>query len=358
MDLPRGDWTGGQSDATPASEYDLRYGENILKKESGSWPPYFIVTSPSAFESTQTTLSSSPLGFNFANTLDWNQLDILTSSVPNGTKLIVAIGGGIVLDAAKYVALKTSVPLILVPTIVSTGAIIHSVFAKWKGFSTVGTVETWPWLDAHHVVIDYSVVRNAPSYLNTAGLGDILCSQAGISEWEYSSKRNLSPPVDSSKTLSVRNQRNHIVGHFPNTLDANGSLTSESIKFIMESIQKRDSNSIQSPYAPGTDHIFWQCVESTNNRGWVHGGGVALASVIIAWHCEEGVRQLISDLDVCEVLWRPAQLNIEKHHIQAALAFAPEFFNDKDSGRNVKSILRENPITGSRFEQLWIFLNS
>jgi glycerol dehydrogenase-like iron-containing ADH family enzyme len=202
------------------------------------------------------------------------------------------------------------------------------------------------------------VVRNAPSYLNTAGLGDILCSQAGISEWEYSSKRNLSPPVDSSKTLSVRNQRNHIVGHFPNTLDANGSLTSESIKFIMESIQKRDSNSIQSPYAPGTDHIFWQCVESTNNRGWVHGGGVALASVIIAWHCEEGVRQLISDLDVCQVLWRPAQLNIEKHHIQAALAFAPEFFNDKDSGRNVKSILRENPITGSRFEQLWIFLNS
>ena len=55
MDLPRGDWTGGQSDATPASEYDLRYGENILKKESGSWPPYFIVTSPSAFESIQTT---------------------------------------------------------------------------------------------------------------------------------------------------------------------------------------------------------------------------------------------------------------------------------------------------------------
>ena len=70
MDLPKGDWTGGQSDATPASEYDLRYGENILKEESGSWPPYFVVTSPSAFESARVALSSSPLGFNFANSLE------------------------------------------------------------------------------------------------------------------------------------------------------------------------------------------------------------------------------------------------------------------------------------------------
>ena len=358
LNLPRGGWSGGQSDATPASKYDIRYGENLLKEESSVWPPYFVVTSPSSLESTRDALSSPPIGFKFINTLDWTQLETLSSSVPNGTKLIVAIGGGIVLDAAKYVALKTSIPLILVPTIVSTGAIIHSVFAKWKGFSTVGTVEDWPWLDAHHVVIDYSVIRKAPSHLNTAGLGDILCSQAGISEWEYSSKRNLSPPVDPSKTLSVRNQRNEIVGVFPNTLGANSNLTSKSIKFIMESIQKRDSNSIQSPYAPGSDHVFWQCVESTNNRGWVHGGGVALASVIIAWHCEEGVEQLISDLDTCQVFWRPTQLGISENHLLLALKSAPQFFNDKNNGRELKSILRDSPIIGSRFKKLWSFLNS
>ena len=356
MNIPRGGWSGGQSDATPASQYDIRYGENLLKEESGSWPSYFIVTSPSAFEATRPLLSSSPTGFTFVNTLDWNQLDKISSSVPKGTMLIVAIGGGIVLDAAKYASLKNSIPLILVPTIVSTGAIIHSVFAKWEGFSTVGSVETWPWLDALHVIIDYSVTRKAPSHLNTAGLGDILCSQAGISEWGYSSKMDLAPIVDPSLTQPVRNQRDWIVNHFPATLDRNGGLTSQSIKFIMECIQQRDSNSIKSPYAPGSDHLFWQCVESTNNRGWVHGGGVALSSVIIAWHCDEGLNQLTKDLDACKVSWRPTQLGLSKNHLQLSLSAAPKFFSDKDNGRDMKSILRDNPILGNRFEKLWDFL--
>ena len=166
----------------------------------------------------------------------------------------------------------------------------------------------------------------------------------------------ISPPVDHTTTLSVRNQRDRIVNHFPKTLSKDGTLTSQSIKFIMESIQQRDSNSIKSPHAPGSDHLFWQCVESTNNRGWVHGGGVALAAVIIAWHCEEGLNHLISDLDRCQVLWRPVQLGISKHHLQLSLSAAPEFFNDQDNGRNMKSILCDNPIQGLRFEKLWDFL--
>ena len=358
MDIPRGGWSGGQTDATPASLYDIRYGQSLLKEESGSWPSYFVVTSPSAFEVTRPLLSSPPVGFNFANTLDWNHLDKLSSDVPNGTKLIVAIGGGVALDAAKYVSLKTSIPLVLVPTIVSTGAIIHSVFAKWNGFSTVGSVESWPWLDAHHVIVDYSVTLQAPSHLNTAGLGDILCSQAGISEWKYSSRMNISPPVDPSKTLPVRNQRNKIVKQFPLTLDETKSLTSESIKFIAESIQERDSNGIKSLYSPGSDHAFWQCVESTNNHGWIHGGGVALSSVIIAWHCGEGLTQLIKDLDLCQVFWRPAQLGLSKQHLELSLLSTKTFFSDVDNGRDIKSILRDNPIQGNRFEELWDFLQA
>ena len=358
MDIPRGGWSGGQTAATPASKYDIRYGQCLLKEESGSWPSYFVVTSPSAFEVTRPLLSAPPVDFNFVNTLDWNHLDKLSSVVPDGTKLIVAIGGGIVLDAAKYVSLKTSIPLVLVPTIVSTGAIIHSVFAKWNGFSTVGSVESWPWLDANHVVVDYSVILQAPIHLNTAGLGDILCSQAGISEWEYSFRMNISPPVDPLKTFPVRNQRNKIIAHFPSTLDNNKSLTSESIRFIVESIQERDSNSIKSPYAPGSDHVFWQCVESTNNLGWIHGGGVALSSVIIAWHCSEGLNQLVKDLDLCQVFWRPSQLGLSKQQLKLSLLSAQTFFSDLDNGRDIKSILRENPIRDDRFEELWNFLQN
>ena len=358
MDIPFGSWSGGQSQATPAALYDIRYGTNILNEESKCWPPYFIVTSPSALKSTASFLSKPPVGYNFTNSLDWVHLEYISSLVPKETKLIIAIGGGIVLDAGKYISLKTSIPLVLVPTIVSTGAIIHSVFAKWEGFSTVGSPDSWPWLNAHHVIVDYSVILDSPFHLNTAGLGDILCSQAGISEWNYSFRTKTGPPVDSSIILPVLNQRYKIVKEFPPTLDNSNRLTAKSIKFIVKSIQQRDANSIKSPYAPGSDHVFWQCVESTNNKGWIHGAGVALSAVIVAWHSEEGVDQLIEDLDLCKVLWRPSQIGISKDHLELALRSAPKFFSDKNNGRDIKSILRINPIQGKRFNYLWDFLQN
>ncbi|SVD80476.1 uncharacterized protein METZ01_LOCUS433330, partial [marine metagenome] len=37
---------------------------------------------------------------------------------------------------------------------------------------------------------------------------------------------------------------------------------------------------------------------------------------------------------------------------------APKFFSDKNNGRDIKSILRINPIQGKRFNYLWDFLQN
>ena len=117
--------------------------------------------------------------------------------------LIVGVGGGIALDASKYVALKKQIPLILVPTIVSSGAIIHGMFAKWSGNKIVGGTKDMPWVDADHVLVDYGVVHKAPYYLNTSGLGDVLCGYASLSEWRYKSKNGIGPAYDPDETKLV-----------------------------------------------------------------------------------------------------------------------------------------------------------
>ena len=76
-------------------------------------------------------------------------------------------------------ALDKGVPLIQVPSIVSTGAIIHGVLAKFIGRELVGKTDEWPWVDCEYVLVDYDLVLEAPYYLNSAGLGDILCGYAG-----------------------------------------------------------------------------------------------------------------------------------------------------------------------------------
>ena len=84
----------------------------------------------------------------------------------------------------------------------STGAIVHSFFAKWEGHSTVDSVDTWPWLDFEHVLIDYDLVLKAPYYLNTAGLGDVLCSYSAFCEWRRNSRLGVGEPYDEP-ALSV-----------------------------------------------------------------------------------------------------------------------------------------------------------
>ena len=59
-------------------------------------------------------------------------------------------------------ALKLQKPLVLVPSIVSTGAIIHGVFARWRGRKAVGDVDSWPWFDFQDILVDYDVVLKAP----------------------------------------------------------------------------------------------------------------------------------------------------------------------------------------------------
>ena len=73
------------------------------------------------------------------------------AALPDNIELVVGVGGGRALDASKFVAREKRVPLILVPTIISSGTIVHGFVAKWKGRRLIGDGEAatipsgWRW---------------------------------------------------------------------------------------------------------------------------------------------------------------------------------------------------------------------
>ena len=356
MDKPRGSWSGGLEQSKTALEHDIRYRSGLLNRESGGWPAYFAVSSPSAYKAARPYLAREPRKVEYARLLDWSHLQDITNRVPDGVELIVGIGGGVALDASKYVALKKEVPLVLVPTIVSTGAIIHSVFAKWDGHKTIGPNSACPWIDFDHVVVDYDVVLQAPYYLNTAGLGDVLCLHSGFCEWRRNTRLGIGEPFDAS-ALAVNSEHfHHIVTEFPKTLNADGDLTADSIRFIMKAVQERDGKSVYHPAAPTAEHPLWISAEEVNGRGWIHGEFVAFAAVVIAWYCEEGLETITGWLDRCKVRWRPKEIGVSREELRKALEYVPTYLSDATRGNDIHSILRSEPITGARFNALWEFL--
>ena len=349
----RGGWDHA-TQAKPAADYDIRFGEGILRAESSAWPRYILVSSPSAYKAARKYLAQEPVAVAYPLGCDFAHLGEVSRGLPNNAELVIGLGGGSALDASKFVALEQGLPLVLVPSVVSTGAIIHGFLGKWEGRKLIGGADDWPWVDCDHVIVDPELVLEAPSYLNTAGIGDVLCGYAGLAEWRRSSKLGIGPPWDDKVVAPSVEQQEMIVRNFPKTFNNREQLSAESIRFIVTALKDRDSKLVRHPAAPAGEHFLLTVIELVNDRNWIHGEIVALGSVIIAWHCNEHPETLISWLDMCKVRHRPRQIGLNREELRKGLEAAPESFAERD----IKSILRYDPIIGKKFDALWEFLET
>lgn len=355
-----GRWNGlsdGKGEMTtqqrPAREYDIRFGNGLVKADSSRWPRYAAVTTPSAWEAARPLLAKAPAGVAFNTWLDRTHLEETTDSLPNDIELVVGIGAGRALDHAKFAAHKKKVPLVQVPTVLSTGAIIHGFCGDWTGRVIHGVACI---VNCEYVLADYDLVLKAPERLNTAGLGDVLCGYAGLSEWRHNSKRGYGPPYDPEATRDVINHHAEVVAGFPKTLKAGGALSESSVRFIMKAVQDRDDRMLRHPAAPSADHSFCFALELANDHYWVHGEACALGAVVVAWHTGQGPGTLVQWLDACKVRFRPKDMDISREQLRKGLEELPKWMGDKASGRDVDSIMRREPIVGPRFDRCWSWL--
>ncbi len=349
-------WSGAPQHAKPAAEFDIRYGTDLLRQERARWPPYAVITTPRAYKAAQPHLAQPPAGIGHVELLDWNDLQALSDSLPADAELVIGLGGGRALDASKYVALTRDLPLILVPTVVSTGAIISSTVAKWSGRMIIGPGDRWPWVDPEHVLVDDDLVLAAAPHLNTAGLGDVLCGYAGIAEWRRNARLGVGPPTDDAAIATVLAFHGELAHGFPATLDSAGNLTPASVRFIMDGLLGRQIHRLPPAAAPGGDHDFVFALELANDKGWIHGEVVALGALIIAWQCEEHPEELTARLDACRVRRRPTAMGISREELWRGLAYTPTYMSDTANGRDTNSIMRHEPVTAAQFPALWQFL--
>lgn len=87
--------------------------------------------------------------------------------------LVVGIGGGKALDAAKGVALRLGTPFIAVPTIASTDAPAARGLVVYNADRSWGTVEEMP-LNPVCVLVDTQWIAQAPRRFLAAGIGDAI----------------------------------------------------------------------------------------------------------------------------------------------------------------------------------------
>lgn len=118
--------------------------------------------------------------------------EVTQSFTPAGA--VIGIGGGSALDHAKYVAWKTGLPLVLIPSILSVDAAFTKAIGIRKDSRVRYVGEVFP----EHFLIDYGLLQSADPVLNIAGIGDILSIFTALWDWREAGQRtgeNYHPSV-------------------------------------------------------------------------------------------------------------------------------------------------------------------
>ena len=117
------------------------------------------------------------------------QADMDALAAACDAEVVYGIGGGLAMDTAKYVAAANGLPLIALPTILSTDAFLTDA----TGVREAGCVRYLPSKAPDTVIIDMDVLCNAPAAMRASGAADVLSIATALWDWEEAEKMGVNP---------------------------------------------------------------------------------------------------------------------------------------------------------------------
>ncbi len=143
---------------------------------------------------------------------------------------VVALGGGKIIDAAKYAAARVGLPLVSVATNLAHDGICSPVATldNDNGRGSYGVPAPVA------LVIDLDVIRQAPGRFVRSGIGDAISNISAIADWELS-HRETGEPIDGLAAAMARSAGESVLRH-PGTVADDAFLTTLAEGLVLSGI--------------------------------------------------------------------------------------------------------------------------
>jgi glycerol-1-phosphate dehydrogenase [NAD(P)+] len=214
-------------------------------------------------------------------------------------EVIYAVGGGLAVDTAKYLSVKTGLPLICVPTALSVDA-----FLTWASGVRIGGsvryIETHP---PERLLIDLDMLGAAPAFIRAAGICDVLSIATGLWDWRFAEERGQNPP-ETRYIPYVDSAAQAILQGSLDCAEAAGRGDADGLKQLLDclALEVQLCNLVgHSRPEEGSEHYFAYSVENTMGKGLPHGDLVGPGIVLIAALQGQDVAPLKRALQACHV---------------------------------------------------------
>jgi glycerol-1-phosphate dehydrogenase [NAD(P)+] len=234
-------------------------------------------------------------------------------------EVIVAVGGGLAVDAAKYMAAQRGLPLVCLPTALSVDA-----FFTWasgvRRDGCVYYVETKP---PDVVVVDFDILAAAPASIRAAGICDVLSIATGSWDWRFAEERGRNGPETPYVPYVDRVAAAILEGAY-DCAQAAGRGDREGLKQLLDclTLEVQLCNQIgHSRPEEGSEHYFAYAVENELGKALPHGELVGPGLVIMAQKQRQDGARLRRALEACNI----SLDSIPDEVATSALSILPEY---------------------------------
>jgi len=214
-------------------------------------------------------------------TMERSQVDAVTDAFGPAAS-VWGIGGGSAVDHAKYVAWKTGLPLVLVPSILSVDAAFTKAIGVREGSRVRYVGAVYP----DHFLVDYGILQASPPILNRAGVGDILSIFTALWDWREAGQR-LGEPYDADVAARSGALLDRM---FAGGRDI-GAVNDDGLRLLAElyvgevRLCERVGNARPEE---GSEHYFAYALEHRTRRHYLHGALVGLGVMLAgAWQGQD-----------------------------------------------------------------------
>ena len=302
----------------------FRFGSGSIKGIGQEIGKFVVVTMDIPWNVTKNLLGGTPEQVIFVDSVDQTVLDnrLLNLSPCDS---IVGIGGGQAVDVAKYFSWKRNIRLVTIPTVISVDAFVTPAAGVRVNHEIKYIGKTSP----DPLIIDYDVIRTAPSTLNIAGIGDLLSIHTASFDWEYAKSKDQSKHPFS---VSVVQEARRIIEELYAVISEIRDVTDKGILAIVQGYMKL--NTICLPVGhyrveEGSEHFLFYELEERLKRSFIHGHIVGLGIYLMSRLQNNKAEEITKIMDEAKLDYHPQAMNLKQEDLVKSLKNLKSFVQDR-----------------------------
>lgn len=278
--------------------------------------------------------------------LDTVRLEDLTSlafSMPAKTQAIIGIGGGKVIDAAKYCGFLRNLAFISIPTSASS-----------DGFSSAsasllveGHRKSVPARLAYGIVVDTKIIKSAPEKFLYSGIGDMVSKITALYDWIFEEQHGYGKVNDFAVMIAKKAVNSFVRTPFE-SIDEDLFLKELLDSLAMSGI----ANEIAGSSAPtsGSEHLISHALDKMLEHPQLHGIQVGVATYLMSVVQDHRYRR-VDTIFTQTGFWDYVKtLELKREDFEKAIDIAPSikpfrymYLHEQQYRDKAKQVLREDP---------------